>query len=53
MMSNQQLHNMETEGTVEIISFKLLISQMEKLRPRERRALAQGQLVPQCQSLVC
>ena len=41
------------EATLKITSFKLFLSQMEKLRSRERRALTQGRLVPQGQSPVC
>ena len=38
-LSTGQQQNVETEGTMEITSFLLFISQKEKLKPRERRAL--------------
>ena len=38
-LSTEQQKNVEIEGTMEITSFLLFISQKEKLKPRERRAL--------------
>ena len=38
-LSTGQQQNVETEGTMETTSFLLFISQKEKLKPRERRAL--------------
>ena len=38
-LSTGQQQNVETEETMEITSFLLFISQKEKLKPRERRAL--------------
>ena len=40
-LSTEQQKNVEIEGTMEITSFLLFISQKEKLKPRERRALLQ------------
>lgn len=45
LMNNKKLQNVAMEGIVGITSFKLFISQMDKLRPRERRALTQGHLL--------
>lgn len=45
--------NVEMGGTMELTCSRLFISQLEKLRPRERRALIPGHLVPQGQSPGC
>ena len=38
-LSTEQQKNVEIEGNMEITSFLLFISQKEKLKPRDRRAL--------------